>query len=392
MKRRFTALLASVVMTVAASIGLGAVPARASTGLVMAAATIQGQGEGLYYDWQTAGGSTWTQEPVASGLWGTPSMTVQSNGNVLIADVDYATSTLYFFWQGYQTTTWHQEQVSATGAAAFRGRTSIAAQVVPSSGQAAYVAIVAENGADTNGDPEFTYYYSQIGKAGWYAQSLPGGYDGQTSPDVTVGPSNQIVVVFDPGIQSQSVTGFYIDEQAYGSSSWTEAHVGTGHIEYQPQVQVQQSGNIIIADSIGTLSDYQGIEFYWSPAGAIDTWYAETITPGPINEPGVAMTDDPVADTITITGGFSGSCIPTTTQAYGPNPWVAGQIGCPGESSGDPVLATEASGGLIAADDGPDGGQGYFYWAAEGSTTWHTETIPGLGFVFGGMAIASYTP
>jgi hypothetical protein len=390
-KRRFTGLLAAVVAMAAASIGLGAVPARASTGLVMVAAMEQGPGEGLYYDWQSAGSSTWNQELVASGFWSTPSMTVQSNGNVLISSVDYATSTLYFFWQGYQTTAWHQEQVSATGAAAFGG-TSIAVQTPPSSGQAAFVAIAAENGADTNGDPAFTYYYSQIGKAGWYAQSLPGGYDGQTSPEVAVGSDNEIAVVFDPGIQSDTATGFFLDVQAYGSSSWSEVHVGTGHIEYQPQVAVQSTGNIIIADTTGAGADNQGLEFYWSPAGSLDTWYAESLASGGINGQGVAMADDPAAGTITIDGGLSGGCITTTTQAYGPNPWIIGQMGCPGLGSSTPAIAAEATGGLIAADAGPDPRQGYFYWAAAGSTTWHTETVPGLANVVNGIAVASYTP
>ena len=391
MKRRIACLPTAVVVMAAAGVGLGAVPAQASTGLVMVAAMVQGNGEGLYYDWQTAGSSTWNQELVAPGFWSTPSMTVQSNGNVLISDVDDATSTLYFFWQGYQTTTWHEEQVSATGAAAFAG-TSIAAQTVPSSGQAAYVAIVAENSGDTNGDPAFTYYYSQIGKAGWYAQSLPGGYDGQTSPDVAVGSDNEIAVVFDPGIQSAAATGFFIDVQPYGSSSWSELHVGTGHIENQPQVEIQSTGNIIIADSIGTGAVNQGVEFYWSPAADIDTWYAESIPARGINEQDVAMADNPAAGTVTITGAFSGTCIPTTTQAYGPNPWITAQIGCPGLTSGTPSIAAESTGGLIAADAGPDPRQGYFYWAAEGSTTWHTESVPGLGAVVGAIAVASYTP
>jgi hypothetical protein len=393
MRRRITCLLASVAMVTMAMIGLGAAPAQASTGLVMAAATTQGRGEGLYYDWQTAGASTWNEELVASGLWGTPSMTIQSNGNVLISDVDYSNYTLYFFWQGYQTTTWNQEQVSAIGAAAFV-KTSIAAQTVPSSGQAAYVAIVAENSNSTNGNPAFTYYYSQIGKAGWYSQSLPGGYDGQAAPEVTVGPDNEVMVVFAPGIQSAAATGFYIDFQAYGSSTWNELYVPTGHIDYQPQIEIQPTGNVIVADDVGTLAHLQGVEFYWSPADDIDSWNAESISSaGAINGGGVSMADDPAAGIITITGGFTGSaCIPTVTQAYGPNPWVAGQIGCPGLSSGPPSIAAQATGGLIAAGSGPDGGQGYFYWAAEGSGTWHTESLPGLVAVFGGIAVASYTP
>ena len=394
MRHRIACLLASMAMATMAVIGLGAdlAPAQASTGLVMAAATTQGRGEGLYYDWQTAGASTWNEELVASGLWGTPSMTIQSNGNVLISDVDYSNYTLYFFWQGYQTTTWHQEQVSAIGAAAF-AKTSIAAQIVPSSGQAAYVAIVAENSADTGGNPAFTYYYSQIGKAGWYSQSLPGGYDGQQSPEVAVGPDNEIMVIFAPGIQSAAATGFYIDFQAYGSSAWNQLYVPTGNIEYQPEIEIQPTGNVIVADNIGLLADLQGVEFYWSPAGDIDTWHAEAIgSAGAINGAGVSIADDPAAGAITITGGFSGACVPTVTQAYGPNPWVAGQIGCPGRSSGPPVVAAEATGGLIAASAGPDGGQGYFYWAASGSSAWHTESLPGLVAVFGGIAIASYTP
>jgi hypothetical protein len=392
MKRTIACLLASVAMAAAAVIGLGAAPAQASTALVMAAATTQGSTEGLYFDEQTAGSSTWTREPVASGLWGTPSMTVQSNGNVLISDVDYSNNTLYFFWQGYQTTTWHQEQVSAYGAAAL-DPTSIAVQVPPSSGQAAYVAIVAENSADTDGYPAFTYYYSQIGKAGWFTEPLPGGYDGQVTPDIAVGPNNEFVVVFDPGIQSDTVTGFFIDVQAFGSSSWIEVHVGTGHIEFRPQVEVQPSGNIIIADEIGTLADLQGVEFYWSPAGDIDSWNAVTVSPnGGINNAGVSMADNPAAGDITITGGYSGACIPTTTQAYGPNPWVTGQIGCPGEGSGPPSIAAEANGGLIAASSGTDGGQGYFYWANEGSSTWHTEPLTNIPAVFGAIAVASYTP
>jgi len=131
------------------------------------------------------------------------------------------------------------------------------------------------------------------------------------------------------------------------------------------------------------------VEFYWSPAADIDTWYAESIATGGINEQRVAMADNPAADAITITGGFSGTCIPITTQAYGPSPWVTGQIGCLGLTSGTPSIAAESTGGLIAADAGPDPRQGYFYWVADGSTTWHTETVPGLGSVVGGIAVAS---
>jgi hypothetical protein len=391
--RRSACLLLSGALTAAVAVGPAAAPAQASTGLVMVAAENLAQGStGLYYEWQTDGTTTWHKELVASGNWSPPALTVQSNGNVLIAAVDDDTDTLYFFWQGYQTTTWNPEQVSATGAA--YGSAEIAAQTVMSSGQPAYVAIVAENpDSSPTTNPSFTYYYSQIGKAGWYSESLPGGYDGQTDPDIAVGPDNEIVVVFDPGIYSLSASGFFVDVQPYLSSNWSELHVGTGYIENSPKVEVQSSGNIIVADTVGTQGDFQGTEFYWSPANDIDSWNEENIssTIGSLGEGGNIMADNPAAGSITVTGGYSGTCMSAVTQAYGPNPWTAAQVGCPGEYGGDPSIAAEANGALVATATGPTN-VGYFYWADKNSTTWHTESLPGLTYVYQWISVASYTP
>ena len=393
---RFACLLMAGVMAVALAVGPAALPAQASTGvsMVAASATVDGT-DGLYYEWQTDGSTTWHRELIISGQWSPPTMTVQSNGNVLISSIYWNTGTLYFFWQGYGTTSWNVEQVSPTGAAWYYGGTSIAAQTVMSSGQAAYVGIVAENSAsDSNGNPYFTYYYSQIGKAGWYSETLPGGYDGQDDPDIAVGPNNEFVVVFDPGIESTSDSGFFIDVLPYQSNSWSERHVGTGYIENQPQVEVQSSGNIIIADTIGTQNDFQGTEFYWSPADDIASWYAEHITStmGSIAPQGVSMADNPAAGSITITGGANSNCISASTQAYGPNPWTVAQVGCPGLDGANPTIAAQADGELIATSASPNGAAGYFYWAAENSSTWHTETLPGLTDIYESMAVTSYTP
>ena len=393
---RLACLLMSGVMAVALAVGPAAVSAQASTGVAMiaASATVNGT-DGLYFESQNDGSSSWTRELVAAGEWSPPTMTVQSNGNILISSISWENSTLYFFWQGYGTTTWNEEQVSPIGAAWYYGGTKIAVQTVMSSGQAAYVGIVAENSAtDSNGDPYFTYYYSQIGKAGWYSQTLPGGYDGQDSPDIAVGPNNEFVVVFDPGIESTSDSGFFIDVLPYQSTSWSERHVGTGYIENQPQVQVQSSGNIIIADTIGTQTDFQGTEFYWSPADDIATWYAESISPnmGSIAPQGVSIADNPAESSITITGGADSNCFSAMTQAYGPNPWTTAQVGCPGLDAANPEIAAQASGELTATATSSNTDTGYFYWTTKGTSTWHTETLPGLTDIYESIAVTSYTP
>lgn len=389
---RIVCLFLSGVAAAALAVGPAAVPAQAATGVDMVAASTNGGSIGLYYEWQTNGTSTWHKELVASGLWSEPSMTVQSNGNILITAVSYATDTLYFFWQGYQTTTWNPEQVSPTGAAWFYAGASIAVQTVPASGKPAYVGIVAENSAtDSNGDPYFTYYYSQIGKAGWYSQTLPGGYGGQENPDIAVGANNEFVVVYTPGTETD---GFFVDAQPYLTTGWSDVHVATGYVENQPQVQVQSSGNIIVADTIGTEGDFQGTEFYWSPADDIDSWNAEHIssTMGGVDPHGVSIADDPAAGSIAITGGYSGTCFSAATQAYGPNPWTTTQVGCPGEYGANPTIAAQSNGALIAASASSNGSVGYFYWADKNSTTWHTETLTGLTDVNGQIAVASYTP
>jgi hypothetical protein len=393
---RLACLLISGVAAIALTVGPAAVSAQASTGVAMVAASATVNGvTGLYYDTQTDGSSTWNRELIISGEWSPPSITVQSNGNVLIASIYWNTDTLYFFWQGYGTTGWNLEQVSPTGAAWYYGGTKMAVQTIMSSGQAGYVGIVVESANDdSNGDPYISYYYSQIGKAGWYSQTLPGGYDGQTSPDIAVGPNNEFVVVFDPGVVASDVDGFFIDVLPYQSSSWSARHVGTGYTENQPQVEVQASGNIVIADTIGTQADFQGSEFYWSPANDIATWYAESLTPaiGSIAAQGVSMADNPASSSITVTGGFNGNCITATTQDYGPNPWTNAQVGCPGEDGANPEIAAQASGELTATSANVNGSAAYFYWASKGSSTWHTETIPGLTYVYESMAVTSYTP
>lgn len=206
---------------------------------------------------------------------------------------------------------------------------------------------------------------------------------------MTVAPNNTILVVFTPGIINTSeVTGFFLDQLPYLSSSWSELHVGTGNTVLDPQVIEQDSGGITIAD----VNDAGGVDFYWSPANDIDSWYGETVssTAGTTAYGGVSMADDEVAKETAIVAPL-GSCAEGYVQDYGTSPWNAEQIGCPGDET-NPEIAAVPSGGLVATDAN-NSGQGYFYWQAVGGGAWHAESLPGLTQDIGtGIAIGSYTP
>ena len=98
--------------------------------------------------------------------------------------------------------------------------------------------------------------------------------------------------------------------------------MGTGYIEHRPQVRMQSTGNIIIADTIGTQNDLRGTEFSRNPADDTAAWYAESISTrrSSISTQDVSMADNPAAGSITITGGANSNCFSASTQAYGHNP------------------------------------------------------------------------
>lgn len=374
-------------LTAAALAGpLGVGPAAASTGSVMIAAS---QANGLYFDWQTDGTSGWNQELVASGSWYPPGFTVQSNGNDLIAAVNATTYALYFFWQQYGTSTWNAEQVSAPGTANAEP-VSLAVQNPQSAGQPAVVAIVAANDVSDGNTPSFTYYYQNVGTSPWHSESLPGGYDGQTDPEVSVAPNNTILVTFAAGaITGTAATdGFWVDQQPYLSSSWSDLQINTGFATSNPQIVEQSSGNLIVA---ADNAESGGTDFFWSPADDLDSWYGETVSTaaGSGEYDGVDMADDPAESKIAVTAP-NGSCDDVFLQAYGTSPWNSTQLACPGVD-GVPQIAAESTGGLVATDEN-NNGQVTFSWQ-DGSGKWHPETVPGLTTVFAGAAVlGSYNP
>jgi hypothetical protein len=375
-------------MVAAIGAGPAALPAQASTGEVMVAGT--NLGGGLYFEWQTDGTSTWHKETVSSaGGWDSPSMAVQSNGNVVLAAVAAETQTLYYWWQAYGSTNWNEQQVSATGAVA-EGSVSIASQQA-NPGEPGDVVIVAQdNISPGNGqNPAFTYYSQAFGTSAWNTQTLPGGYDGQTEPYVTVAPNDSVVVVFAPGvINSAEAPGFWLDQLPYLSSSWSSLQVNTDNSVADPEVVEQPGGGFNVTD----VNVYGGVDYYWSPADDIYDWYGQTVstTAGSTFDQGVSIADDTASSEFAIAAS-QGTCEEAFLQPYGTTPWNAKAMGCPGSYTGNPEIAAESTGGLIGTGSS-ENGQAYFYWQDSGGA-WHTESLPGLTQVdTTQVAIGSYNP
>ena len=373
------------VLAAISAAGLGAAPATAATGEVMVAGAELGQG--LYFDWQTDGTSGWNEEPVASGSFDPPAVTVQSDGNVLISAVDTGNGALYFFWQQYGTSTWNAEQVTGTGTMP-QGYTSIASQTIMSPGQPAVVAIVGSNDV---------LYTQQIGQSGWVSQDLPGGYGGQARPYVDVAPNNTIQVIFAPGADdgTAGAEGFYLDRQTYLSGSWSTLHVQTGTMITDPEIAQQAGGNLIVSyvdvDTAGTSG---GVDFAWSPANDLDSWYGQTVSAsaGATDSQGVSMADDPGASLIAL-AAVQGDCADAYVQPYGAGGWSTEKLACwsGAPASTNPTIAAESNGALVAAYGGPTG-QGYFSWR-DSADTWHQESLPGMSDVApNSITVTSYTP
>jgi hypothetical protein len=363
-----------------------AAPAQASTGEVMVAA--DNQGSGLYFEWQTDGTSTWHQETVASGLyWGPPSMAVASNGTVVIAAVDTNFEAVFYWWQAYGSSTWNQQQVSGISQTE-PGPVSIAVQQA-NPGEAGDVVIVAQNTVGYRQNPSFSYYYQAFGTTPWQTQNLPGGYDGQTSPYVTVAPNDSVDVVFSPGVvNSATAPGFYLDQLPDQSSTWSSLLVNTQNSVLDPVIVEQANGGFNEAD----LNQAGGVDYYWSPPNDIDEWYGQTVAgnAGSGTAQSVSMANDTAKSEFAVAATL-GSCDEAYIQAYGTSPWNAETIGCPGAAASNPQIAAESTGGLIATASA-ESGQAYFYWQ-DSSDNWHTESLPGLTQVNGGqVAVDSYNP
>jgi hypothetical protein len=355
-----------------------AVPAEASSGEVVIAVTA---GSGLDVAKQV-NGSPWQIEKVATGLYGQPSVAIESNGIIVIAAVFLTGSyrgTLYYFWQASGSTVWHRQQVSAKAAAAPLVPPSIAAQRI-NPGAAANTVIVAQNATGTGS----TYYWQQIGTGPWHAEAIPTVNGTATAPYVTVDSQNTSVVGF------ATPKGFGFDRQAYGAATWeTVQEVYPGSARQGVEAADESDGRIVVSATTPVSGQ---LNFYWNTTGKVSGWHGQNL-PWQADDQS-AMAVNSTEHNVTIAAydpSFSsGECISTYTQDDGSSAWHRqAYIACPGwGGNADVAMAAQSSGGLVMTSiDSSDVVD--FYAEAPGGSTWSQTRITGISFPMDTPAIAA---
>ena len=369
-----TAAVAAMFAITAAPAG----PAEASSGqVVIAVAT----GTKLEIARQ-ANGAPWQIENVASGLYGQPSVALESNGITVIAAVFLTgpyRGTLYYFWQASGGTVWHRQQVSAKAGAAPLVPPSIAAQRI-NPGAAADTVIVAQNATGTGS----TYYWQQIGTGPWHSEAIPTVNGTATAPYVTVDAQNTSVVGF------ATPKGFGLDRQAYGATIWeTVQEVYPGSARQGVEAADENDGRIVVSATTPVSSQ---LNFYWNTTGKVHDWHGQNL-PWQADDQS-AMAVNGTEHNLTVAAydpSFSsGECISTYTQDDGSSAWHRqAYIACPGwGGNADVAIAAQSSGGLVMTSiDSSDVVD--FYSAAPGGSTWSQTRITGISVPMDTPAIAA---
>jgi hypothetical protein len=375
---RATAAGAALV-AVAATVLVPAVPAAAATGEVVIAVST---GSAIQLAKKPDDSSTWTVQKVASGLYGQPSVALESNGITVVAaifETGTDRGTLYYFWQAAGGTVWHRQQVSAIAAAAPLVPPSIAGQKVIA-GQSADTIIVAQNAAGTGS----TYYWQAIGTTPWRAEAIPTVNGTASAPYVTVDSDNTSVVSF------ATPRGFGFDRQAYGASSWeTVQEVYPGFPEQGVEAADENDGRIVVS---ATETGDSALDFFYNGTGSVHDWFHQYLSSDADDQSSMAVNSAEHSVTMAAydPSWSSGECVSTYTQTDGSSAWhKQAYVACPGiGGNADVAIAAQSNGGLVmAAIDSSL--QVEFAAEAAGGTKWTTTLIPSISFAFNTPAIAA---
>lgn len=158
--------------TVATGGGYYANPSIAWTGSSVVIAAVRGSGlagqppssngeavGNLYYWWQAAGASTWNQQTVATGFYGTPSIAWTGRA-VVITALDQS-GNIYYWSQPAGASGWGPPQLVASGS--YQG---------PSIASAGGSAVITAGGPVTSSSPDGVYYWWQA-PGPWTMEQLP---------------------------------------------------------------------------------------------------------------------------------------------------------------------------------------------------------------------------
>jgi len=326
-----------------------------------------------------------------------PSMTA-NNGSVNIA-IQGPHNSLLFYWATNGTTAWHTETVAGAGstfnspAMAVNGNTvNIAAQgpndtllfywattgtstwheeTVAGPGSTTYTPSIVINGNTVNiaavgPHNSLNFYWAYDGTATWHAETVS--TNAFSTPSMTVDGNTFYITA--NGYFGQ----LWVWSKVIGVGTWQSQNIGQNEFAYFPAITA--NGNTV---DIAVANQYGGALDLYSAVQGSSTWHKQTVAgPGGTIIVPVSIAVNQGTLTIATAGG-------TTAQtqllfywaANGSSTWHRETVASSVNNSTAPSITANGNAANIA--DITPAGDLEFYWAADGTTTWSAEPVPGNG-------------
>ncbi len=315
---------------------------------------IETPAHGLQLYWQANGTVPWHAETVAGPGTTFSAPTVTRNGSLLTIAAQGPNHRLEFYWQ--LGSGWHREIVAGPGSA----------YSAPSVATVNSSDVIAVQGA---GDT-LRYYWQYNVLSPWHGQAVAGPGSTFSAPSVTqavVQGASKVVIAAEGA--GQSLRAYYASSVA---GPFTPQIVdGPGTAVDRPSVA--SDGDLVLLASEGAGGR---VNFYWT--SILPLWHPETVVAsGATSAPSLSVNPgvSPSRINVVFRGALGSLADYWQPTGQTPGTWSGQGIGGILESAGAPSASYNTVGNLVTTEG--LGSALRFYWEANGSSTWNSETVPG---------------
>jgi hypothetical protein len=337
------------------------VVARVANSSVLAATDWNNHSLNFYY--QPLGGKPWSKPQQVAGANTTTSFpAVAQIGNSTGIAVQGENDSLHYYWQQVGSRPWSAaQQVGGSG-------TTLGKPALAQVGKSAVIA------AQGPGDV-IDFYYQPFGSPTWSKpQQVTGPASGSPAgpygdPSITQVGDATVIAAQGPGAT------LYMFWQQIGSPVWHAQRVAPAKSTYTvPSVAQIGNATVIAAGSTNTVYTYT------EPIGST-SWTPEPVynTPNGVADPSIAQVGNSVVVVDTVDGVSGAGKVTTSMKAFwqtiGTRAWTPQQVTAPGPANGGSDPSVAQFGGSAVIGVALSGGNGLFYWEANGTTPWHPESV-----------------
>jgi len=319
---------------------------------------VQGPDDSLVFYWADNGSTAWQTDTVAGAgtTFGSPAMAV--NGGTVDIAAEGPDNTLLFYWAySGSPSAWHMETVG--GANSVYSLSNTPSIVI--NGDTVNIAVTGPNRS-------LSFYWAYTGTGTWHAETVPAP-DVTSAPSITVDGNTFYIAVVEDGGQ------LWVWTAVIGTGTWKGKQIGLSAFSYFPAITAN-GGNV---DIVAPNQVNGSLDFYSAAVGS-SSWNSETVaSAGSTLIVPASITVNEGTITIAAVGGtVADSQLLFYSAASGSSTWgkpepVAGGV----SNSAAPSIT--ANDGAANISDVTSAGDLEFYWAADGSSAWQAEPVPGNG-------------